>query len=448
MKICCISKFKIIIAPSFIFLFLNITAQINNDICLIETREYPGKDFYMWDGLYAATNGEVYTGLITENVSANFYVYSPSTDKNEHLYDIAEFLGERGKGIRTSGKIHNKPVEDDQGNIYFVPLNNGSGPRSIDYTSWIGGHWLKYNPKTRELKNLGLVDQGLGCYPLAIDTKREYLFGIGFTGYLYRFDINRQITKNFGRVANWDICRDIFCDDKGNVYGCFPVGRIWKYDAQTEKVIDLSIQIPHNPETFPTQLVKPMIDRSYDWRAVEWDPTEKVAYGVTCGSGSLLFRFDPHKGEEGTITPLVKMCDGKFLDPGRQDIPYSTLAFAVDSKNQKVYYAPSAREYTLDKYAETFEFIEETTTEKKSEDEFLTQRQHLIMYDIKTGKRIDLGILQTKEGNKVFGCEAASVGPDGTLYICGQVEVNDPEKATSYVGNIPVSLQLIIYNPD
>lgn len=445
------SRYLYIISNIIIIFFLfiiNVAAQINKDICLVETREYPGEDFYMWDGLYAAKNGEVYTGLITENVSANFYVYSPSKDKNEHLYDIAEYLGERGKGIRTSGKIHNKPVEDDKGNIYFVPLNNGSGPRAIDFTSWAGGHWLQYDPKTKELNNLGLVDEGLGCYPLAIDTEREYLFGVGFTGYLYRFDIKKRITKNFGRVSNWDVGRDIFCDDLGNVYGSFPVGKIWKYDANMEKVVDLSIQLPHDPTTFPTQLINPMIDRTYDWRAIEWDPMGKVAYGVTCGSGSILFRFDPHEGIEGNVTPLAKMCDGKFLQPGRQDIPYSTLAFALDSKNQKVYYAPSSREYAIDKYAETFEYIKEAGVQKANSDDLLEQRQHLIMYDIETEERIDLGVLQTKDGLKVFGCEAATVGPDGTLYLCGQVEVKDPKDATSYVGDIPVSLQLIIYNPN
>ncbi len=420
--------------PLFFFVFsVYVMAQSDNDICLIETREYPGKDFCMWDGLYAAKNGDVYTGLITEGVSASFYVYSPSRDANILLYDLADFLDERGKGIRTSGKIHNKPVEDDKGNIYFVPLNNGSGPRTIDYTSWQGGHWMKYCPKTGDLENLGLVDNGIGCYPLTIDTKREYLFGVGFTGYFYRFDINKRITKNFGRVANWDICRDIFCDDQGNVYGCFPVGRMWKYDVRQEKIIDLSLQLPYDPTIYPTQLINPMIDRTYDWRAVEWDPLDKVAYGVTCGSGSLLFRYDPSDGQEGKITPLVKMCDSKFLNHGRKDIPYSTLAFAVDSKNKKVYFVPSAREYTVDKYVETFGN---------------EQRHHLIMYDIKEGKRMDLGILQSKDGRKVFGCEAASVGPDGTVYICGQVEVSNPESATSYIGEIPVSMQLIIYNPN
>jgi hypothetical protein len=69
------------------------------------------------------------------------------------------------------------------------------------------------------------------------------------------------------------------------------------------------------------------------------------------------------------------------------------------------------------------------------------------MYDISGDKRVDLGVLRTADGRKVFGCEAASVAPDGTLYLCGQVEVKDRKKATRMVGEIPASLQLIIYKP-
>jgi hypothetical protein len=354
-------------------------------------------------------------------------------NENVLIADMAEFLGERGKGIRTSGKIHNKPVEDNEGNIYFVPMNNGAGPRNIDYTSWTGGHWMKYIPSAGILENLGLVDQGIGCYPLTIDTQRKYLFGVGFTGYFYRFDLQKGITKNFGRVTNWDICRDIFCDDQGNVYGSFPVGRVWKYDARREKVVDLSVRVPYDPTIYPTELGNPMIDRSCDWRAVEWDPTDKVAYGITCGSGSLLFRFDPHHGDEGSFTTLAKMCDTKFLDPSRKDIPYSTLAFALDSRNKKVYFVPSAREYSTEEYVETFGS---------------GNPHHLILYDIKAGQRTDLGEMKTRDGRRVFGCEAASVAADGTVYICGQVETIERGKATGHVGNIPVSLQLIIYKPE
>ncbi|HUU28087.1 MAG TPA: hypothetical protein VM123_09760 [archaeon] len=408
-------------------------AQGNESRCLIETREYPGEDPAMWRGLYAARDGKVYTGLCGEGGSAHFYKYDPATDNQVCLLDVAEFLGERGKGIRTSGKIHCRPVEDREGNIYFMSMNNGAGPRSIDYASWLGGHWLKYNPRLDKFEDLGLVDHGVGCYPLAIDDQRNRLFAISFTGYLFRFDIGKRVSTNLGRVDNWDICRDIACDDKGNVYGCFPISRVWKYDALKEKVYDLSIQIPYDPTVFPTQLNNPMIDRAAIWRAVEWDPVDKAIYGVTCGSGSILFKYEPAVGTEGRVTALAKLCDPKFLDPpNRPDIPYSPLAFALDSKNRKVYFIPSARDYAVGEYVETFG---------------IAANHHLIMYDLNKNERHDLGMLRASDGRRVFGCEAASVGPDGTLYICGQAEVKDPGHATSHIGKIPVALQLLIYKP-
>jgi hypothetical protein len=69
------------------------------------------------------------------------------------------------------------------------------------------------------------------------------------------------------------------------------------------------------------------------------------------------------------------------------------------------------------------------------------------MYDLKTNKRVDLGAMQTADGRKVFGCEAASVAPDGTIYLCGQAEVKDKIDATQMIGNIPTAMHLIVYKP-
>jgi hypothetical protein len=417
----------------FLFVFCGgIYAGNEEKICRVKTVEYPGKDPTMWDGLYAAGDGKVYTGLITEGGSAHFYVYDPVKGVQRMLYDIADFVGERGTGRRPSSKIHCRPVEDKDGNIYFATLNNGSGPAGVDFTSWLGGRWFKYDPKTEKLEDLGLIGYNEdGPYPVVIDRERMYLFGIGFTGYLFRFDLKNRVTKNLGNVGQADICRGIFCDDEGNVYGSFPVARVWKYDAKKEKVYDLSIRMPYDPTIFPTRLYDPGIDRTCDWRSIQWDPVEKVAYGVTCGSGSILFKYDPHDGPQGRMTELAKLCDKKFL--GKKDIPYSTLAFALDVKNRRIYYAPSARPYTPGNYVETFGNGEP---------------HHLVMYDLKTNQRVELGLLQDSEGRRVFGCEGASVAPDGTLYLCGQVETT-PQKATRHTRgtDIPIALKLIIYKP-
>jgi len=418
-----------------LFFFDNAIAQSEPNICLVESRAYPGKDPTMWDGLYAASDGKVYSALITEGGSAHIYLYDPKTDTHRMICDAAEFLGERGQGIRPSSKIHCQPVEDNDGNIYFVTLNNGSGPRSIDFTSWRGGHWIKYNPKTGKFEDLGLVALGDGPYPLVIDKERMYLFGISFTGYLYRCDIKNRTTKNLGRVSNWDICRSLFCDDQGNVYGSFPTAKIFKYDAKDEKVYDLSICMPYDPTIFPGRLHNPVVDRTHGWRKILWDPTEKVAYGVTGGSGSILFKYDPDDGPEGKITELTKLCDSKFLATDRKDVPYSTLTLALDIKRRKIYFAPSARKYALDRYIETFGS---------------DAPHHLIMYDLKIKKRTDLGVMRTIDGRRVFGCEGASVGSDGTVYLCGQVEMKDPKNATRHTrtDNVPIALRLIIYKPN
>lgn len=41
-------------------------------VCGVEIREYPGRDPMMWDDLYAACDGKVYSALISEGQSAHF----------------------------------------------------------------------------------------------------------------------------------------------------------------------------------------------------------------------------------------------------------------------------------------------------------------------------------------------------------------------------------------
>lgn len=401
-------------------------------IARVECIEYPGRDPGVWNALHAAQDGKVYTGLCTHSGSAHFYRYDPATNKNENLYDIAEFLGERRKGIRTTGKIHTPIVPDGKGSIYFGTINAAAGPHNVDYTTWQGGHWLRYDMKSEKLFDLGLVAKGVGLYTIDIDPKRQLLFGLGFTGYFYRHDIRSGKTTNLGRVSNWDICRNTVIDDLGNVYGCFPIGKIWKYDAETEKINDLSVHIPYDPTIYPVQVERPMIDRTGDWRTVVWDPAQRVIYGVTTGSGSILFRYDPFDGPEGKVTELGKLCAPRYMETDQKAIPFSTLALTLDSRGQKIYFIASARTFNSGRYFETLN---------------APGNFHLIQFDLKTNQRQDLGILQSTDGRRVFGCEAATIAEDGTLYFAGLAEVNDAGKATKNLDGIPSAMHLIKYRP-
>ena len=212
------------------------------------------KEDGFWAAMHAGADGKVYVGLNTEGGGhAHFYIYDPVKDKMIHRADMAEFLGGSGKGIRTHAKIHSKICEDKEGNIYFATGNMGAGPSEVDPMSWEGGHWIKYDPKTDKLEDLGLVAPYRGIYGLAIDKEREVLLGVCRNGHFMVYDIASGRTIDKGRV-NLDAtscARTVVSDDEGNAYGSYCPDRMFKYDARSGRVLDLSVRLPSDATIYP-----------------------------------------------------------------------------------------------------------------------------------------------------------------------------------------------------
>lgn len=409
----------------------------------LESLEFPGnrKESQMFSALYCARSGLLYIGLCTHGGSSQFYQYDPRAGQMRHIADIAKLLGQAGKGTRTAGKIHTRPVEDSRGRIYFGTMCEDSGPTNIDPYSWEGPHWLRYDPATGRLENLGLVNRLWGLYGLAIDARRNRLFGTAWDGHLYRYDIAADVTLDLGRIDNWDDLRHIAADDEGNVYGCYPKARIWKYDAVSERVHDLSVRIPYDPTVYPRRLSNPMLDRKAIWRVVEWDPVDRAIYGVDGGS-SILFKYDPKEGPEGKVTELARLCAERFYASGRKDIPYSTLAFTI-GKDRRIYYAAAGLDFDYEARLEAARLAQGRgggPTPPHSE---------LIVYDLAARRRINLGVMKTADGRHVYGCGAAAEGPDGRIYFAAAVEVKEPGKAAGKVAGVhPFAIQLLVYRPE
>ena len=130
----------------------------DSPVLTVQARRFTGgskREDSMWSALYAAKSGKLYIGLCTHAEAGHFYEYDPATDKMNHVADLTVFKGERGKGIRTSGKIHVRMSEDAQGRIYFGDFCEDTGPECVDPASYRGPHWLRYDPATQELVNLG-----------------------------------------------------------------------------------------------------------------------------------------------------------------------------------------------------------------------------------------------------------------------------------------------------
>lgn len=401
----------------------------------------------MWSALYGANSGKIYIGLCTHAEAAHFYEFDPETETMRHIVDLTEFHGERGEGINTNGKIHVRMGEDADGNIYFGSLNEDTGPECIDPSSYLGAFWYRYCPKEDKIECLGKISRHYGLLGMVMDPLYMRLYGLAEDGHLYMHDIAGKFTRDLGKVDDWDICRTIFADDEGNVYGSFPVAQIWKYNVKTDEVIDFpTIRLEYDNRVLPRTMSKPMIDRKVIWRVIEWDNDEKVAYGIV-GGNSMLFRYDVHNGPEGKIDYIVPMTAPQYWNESNvRQIPFATLTLTI--AGDKIYFAPTASG-SFDYIGNSWDVKDEEKFQAKLAGGFFPPVSYLICYDKKTRERESKGLMVTKEGNLCFGLGGACTGKkDGRIYFVGAIEEKDPSKEVGKVGRRwPFSMGLVAYDP-
>ena len=407
-----------------------------------------GREDSMWSALYGAKSGKLYIGLSTHAEAAHFYEFDPATQTMTHIADLTEFKGERGKGIRTTGKIHVRMSEDAEGNIYFGDFCEDTGPECVDPASYQGPHWFRYNPGQKRLENLGQINRQWGLLGCVMEPQYQRIYGLAEDGHLYAYDLKLRTTTDLGRVDDWDICRTIFCDEDGNVYGSFPVGRIWKYDPKQDQTFDLrSVRLPIDPRFTPRTMSNPMIDRKDIWRVIEWDPVDHAAYGIICGD-SMLFKYEPKAGPEGRLTPLVRMCAERYLDADPSLIPVSTLALTI-SRDHRIYYAP-VLSVSFDYSGQSWDVADERKYTARLTGEKAPPQSVLVVYDPATNQRRELGVMRTADGRRVFGLGGACTGKkDGRLYFVGAIEEPDERYAVNKIDKEwPYSMGLISYTPE
>ncbi|OAM89742.1 hypothetical protein OH491_18180 [Termitidicoccus mucosus] len=402
---------------------------------------FPGPDrpAQMWSGLYAASNGRIYIGLCTHGDAATLYEFDPATEKMRLLANLTELAGERGQGTWTTGKIHVQMQELD-GWIYFGTLCEDNGPPVIDFSSFRGLHWYRVEMATGRVEQLGMITRYWGLLGQDMDKARRLIYGLGEDGRLYRYHIKDDYTEELGRVDDWDICRTIFTDDQGNVYGSYSGGHVWKLEASSDRILDLELRLPVTRQS--RTMANPMNDRRAQWRIVEWDPIDRAAYGIVGGSNQL-FRYDVHAGTEGRFAMLAEMCAPPFREGDPFKIPSATLAMALSRKERKIYYIP-VMEGDFDYGAVKLDLA---LPDGLSGGE-MPPVSWMVTYDLKTGERRDLGVLRADDGRLAYGQGGAKADASGRIWFVGAFAEPDENKAARPgVGRFPYSMGLGCYDP-
>ena len=397
-----------------------------------------------WSAILPASNGKIYVGICAHGDSGYVYEFDPATEKMTMLANLSELARERGKGIWTTGKIHAQMQELD-GYVYFGALDEDSGPPAIDPSSFQGPHWYRIEMATGKVEQLAPINSFWGITGQAMDKKRRLIFGLAENGHLYRYHIDSDYSEDLGKVDDWDICRTIFMDDGGNVYGSYAGGHVWKYDAGQDRVFDLEhLHLPILNQ--PRSLTNPMLDRKTQWRDIEWHHQENVAYGII-GGNNMLFRYDVHQGPEGTITPLVMLPPPNFRDRPPESWPTARITLTISYRENKIYYMPEMMG-GFDYGDTSFDVMDESKSVERMTGERLAPLAYILSYDIKTGKVTDLGLLKAQDGRFAYGSDGNAADKDGKIWFAGAFEEPDPKLAAGIInGKYPFSLGLGVYDP-
>lgn len=441
---------RITIFASILLFTITATAHTQQKIVRMESRTFP--EPIVWDSNYtaclAASDGKVYVGLNHHAAGASVAVYDPATDSMRLLGDMNQITGQSNLPIEPQAKVHTQICEGSDGKIYFGTHLSGffGFAKFTSGEAYPGGHWMVYDPKTDVVTDLGIALKGNGLLTMTIDPERMRLYGLTYpqAHFLY-YDINTKKTTDMGQVQNWDaISRTLAVDDQGRVYGCWGEGRIWRYDPEKDAVENLLIQLPQREVGIP-------IHRAYweteqTFTAVAHSPDHKRIYFLETGS-SYLVEYDPHHGTEGKMHLLDQICADRYR--GQRDVPYAMISFCRGPDNV-IYYACNAA----------------TADEEGSPYWGGGMSAALVTYDLFTGQRQDLGLIRVEDDQVAVHPNAASAGPDGTIYIVAHVLETkaegrkiagmpadlvleqEPEHKKGYHEGQSFTLRLLIYHPN
>jgi len=383
-----------------------------------------------WSALYAASDGKVYAGLAYHGGDGHLVWYDPRNDQMHDTGRLTELCGEQFLRRGPQAKIHTKFGEGADGRIYFA-THYGLDFDFARYATkfgYPGAHFMAYDPKTARVEDFGIGTPNQGMVTGNYDPLFNRIYGITDPeAHFVYYDVVRRTVKNLGRINNWEsLCRTLGIDDRGNVYGSFGRGQVFRYDPRTDQIRELPLRLPIREKGVS-------LGRDYNksetaWRVVVWDAQTRRFYGLE-ESASMLFWFDPYQGGDGEIRALGQLSIPEY--GARRDVPFATLSLTL-GRDRKLYYAAAGREFDYSGSAGL-------------------ATSHLITYSLDSGKIEDLGPMRLPDGRRVIGANSAHTGPDGTIYFAGAIEVRPeggkPPEAAGRIGEAYYRLALIIYHP-
>jgi hypothetical protein len=385
-----------------------------------------------YNAISCASNGKIYYVLSSESVDvgAQMYSFDPGSRKIEHVGDLTEACGEKGKQTISQGKSHVRFVEAN-GKLYFAThigyytIRDGMetvGVPPPGHHPYPGGHFLAFDMATRHFDDFGTAPNGEGIITMNMDTLRGRLYGLSWpTGHFLSYDLAARKWKDLGPVADkgesvkgagyQTICRSLVVDpNTGAVYFTNSFGKIFRYEYASEAITQTTgetmvkdyfgVYDPSSPGTM-----------GYNWRFAVWHGADSAVYGVHGNSG-YLFRYSPKAGRVDVldrITSQPSKLSGMF-----DQFSYGYLGFDLGPDGQTLHYLTGAPVY------ENNQRVAGKASTAKGESKGI-EDLHLVTWNIPGQQYADNGAIFLEDGSRPEYVNSIAVGKDGAVYCLSRV---------------------------
>jgi hypothetical protein len=287
--------------------------------------EYPGfPDAHStWGSIgFSSAHGKVFIGVTNHRDRVGLFEY----DTNSERMSLCGFIPDLAH-LRTyqwQGKVHSQIVEGPGGEMYFT---TDGGESREEYLmehpqGYSGGFFMKWDPRSKQLTNLGVGMQYESIKDLAVDKKTGRIFAVSYPQvHFLSYDPAKNDFRDLGRLGSDHVPRVMFSDNWGNVYYLDWRQRLVKYEQSSGRLIFSRESLPAFPGTPGEYIVTGVT-------AYASDPGPGVIYLVTYGAKMLAFH--PQREGIGKIEDLGGIFDSPQSPPWKYYCP--NLALGADGK--------------------------------------------------------------------------------------------------------------------
>jgi hypothetical protein len=367
-----------------------------------ELKEYGAFKALTWrvdpnhDSLWAVhtgSDGKIYFSSCSEGraSSAHLLRYDPDSNCLWDLLDIGEIADDPfDSGRVPQSKIHTCLRETSDGYLYGVShctapnvgekLFEVNGTFGDPVHGYRGSQMFRVRMATGEAEALGTAIPYEGCRSMEIFERLNKAYLVSYPRHcLYEFDLAAGRSRLIGRIGTWGGF-EIFSDSKGQIYGSYDDGRLYRYLPEQDELEDLSLRVPGIPGR----------EHLYNF----FFNAKKFRDDFICATGYYdghILRIDPEAGVEPVIEDFGFGWPGGWN--GRDWTPPYVQA-PVLFENRWLFYGCNT----------------------------IWEPTNLVVLDIQTGHREAVALLDF-EGNPTGWLSEGALGPDGRTLFFAEVNM-------------------------